>query len=221
VNPRQVFWHTKGTTNVGGGETLDAGFRLTPGDRAMALPEYVAPIVAAGGPVSFAIVLLRWGPDAILRLLAGTVAVLTNNEKRGKRCLDVLRLLRSKDDPSPSFPEASNDPPSSSLWRLHTPEAGSVTIPGPAFAIRATCGNAPNFIPRISRDQRPMATSRGAWLHTGDHQLAAAVRHQCWSASVSTVSAEGVGFEPTSKVTPASGFQDRRHRPLGEPSRLA
>src|SRR5215472_11883992 len=28
--------------------------------------------------------------------------------------------------------------------------------------------------------------------------------------------AEGVGFEPTSKVTPASGFQDRRHRPLGE-----
>ena len=32
------------------------------------------------------------------------------------------------------------------------------------------------------------------------------------------VSAEGVGFEPTSKVTPASGFQDRRHRPLGEPS---
>ena len=30
--------------------------------------------------------------------------------------------------------------------------------------------------------------------------------------------AEGVGFEPTSGVT-RSGFQDRRHRPLGEPSR--
>ena len=31
-------------------------------------------------------------------------------------------------------------------------------------------------------------------------------------------SAEGVGFEPTMKLTPHSGFQDRRHRPLGEPS---
>jgi hypothetical protein len=30
--------------------------------------------------------------------------------------------------------------------------------------------------------------------------------------------AEGVGFEPTRSVTRPSGFQDRRHRPLGEPS---
>ena len=30
--------------------------------------------------------------------------------------------------------------------------------------------------------------------------------------------AEGVGFEPTRPVTRPSGFQDRRHRPLGEPS---
>src|ERR1700729_1810612 len=29
--------------------------------------------------------------------------------------------------------------------------------------------------------------------------------------------AEGVGFEPTMRLTPHSGFQDRRHRPLGEP----
>ena len=35
---------------------------------------------------------------------------------------------------------------------------------------------------------------------------------------VSQVRAEGVGFEPTMKLTPHSGFQDRRHRPLGEPS---
>src|SRR6266702_2651466 len=33
-------------------------------------------------------------------------------------------------------------------------------------------------------------------------------------------SAEGVGFVPTSKLAPPSGFQDRRHRPLGEPSKL-
>ena len=32
--------------------------------------------------------------------------------------------------------------------------------------------------------------------------------------------AEGVGFEPTMSVTTHSGFQDRRHRPLGEPSRV-
>jgi site-specific DNA recombinase len=32
--------------------------------------------------------------------------------------------------------------------------------------------------------------------------------------------AEGVGFEPTRTLPRPSGFQDRRHRPLGEPSRL-
>src|ERR1022692_1075155 len=32
------------------------------------------------------------------------------------------------------------------------------------------------------------------------------------------VRAEGVGFEPTVRLAPHSGFQDRRHRPLGEPS---
>ena len=36
----------------------------------------------------------------------------------------------------------------------------------------------------------------------------------------SLASAEGVGFEPTMSVTTHSGFQDRRHRPLGEPSQL-
>ena len=71
-----------------------------------AFPEYVAPILAAGGPVAFALVILRFGPDAVLRLLAGTVAVLTSDEKRGARCLEVLRLLRRKDDPPPSLPDS-------------------------------------------------------------------------------------------------------------------
>ena len=31
--------------------------------------------------------------------------------------------------------------------------------------------------------------------------------------------AEGVGFEPTKRIAPLTGFQDQRHRPLGEPSR--
>jgi hypothetical protein len=80
----------------------------------MAFPEYVAPILAAGGPVALVIVVLRFGPDAILRLLAGAVAVLTSDEKRGTRCLEVLRLLRGKADPPPSLPDTGTDPPSSS-----------------------------------------------------------------------------------------------------------
>jgi hypothetical protein len=64
-----------------------------------AFPEYVVPILAASGPVAFAIVILRFGPDAVLRLLAGAVAVCTKDEKRGARCLEVLRILRGKDSP--------------------------------------------------------------------------------------------------------------------------
>lgn len=30
--------------------------------------------------------------------------------------------------------------------------------------------------------------------------------------------AEGVGFEPTKNIAALTGFQDQRHRPLGEPS---
>ena len=39
------------------------------------------------------------------------------------------------------------------------------------------------------------------------------VRHQ-----VHVDSAEGVGFEPTRTRQRPNGFQDHRHRPLGEPS---
>jgi hypothetical protein len=44
--------------------------------------------------------------------------------------------------------------------------------------------------------------------------------HRRRSEGISRCRAEGVGFEPTRKLTPPSGFQDRRHRPLGEPSWL-
>jgi hypothetical protein len=36
---------------------------------------------------------------------------------------------------------------------------------------------------------------------------------------LSPLGAEGVGFEPTKRITPLTGFQDQRHRPLGDPSR--
>lgn len=70
----------------------------------MALPEYA---LAVGGPVALVAVILRFGPDAFLKLLAGTVAVLTRDEKRGQRCLDVLRVLRGR-DPSPSSPPSDS-----------------------------------------------------------------------------------------------------------------
>jgi hypothetical protein len=70
----------------------------------MALPEYIAPVVAAGGPVALVFVVLRFGPDALLRVLAGTVAVLTSDEERGKRCLKVLCALRRRDDPPKLLP---------------------------------------------------------------------------------------------------------------------
>lgn len=60
----------------------------------MSLPAYVAPLLALVAPPSLVLVILRYGPEAVLRLLAGTVAVLTRDEKRGERCLEVLRILR-------------------------------------------------------------------------------------------------------------------------------
>jgi hypothetical protein len=60
----------------------------------MSLPELVAPVIAVGSPAALTGIILRFGPDAALRLLAGTVAVLTHDQTRGERCLEVLRVLR-------------------------------------------------------------------------------------------------------------------------------
>jgi hypothetical protein len=73
----------------------------------MALPEFVAPVLAAGGPVALLIVALKFGPDAVVRLVAGLAAVLTKDKERGERCLKVLRILRGKDDPPPTLPPSS------------------------------------------------------------------------------------------------------------------
>lgn len=74
----------------------------------MALPEYITPVLSAGGPIALVLVVLRFGPDAVVRLVAGTVAALTGDEKRGERCLNVLRILRNRDDDDP--PESSPKP---------------------------------------------------------------------------------------------------------------
>ena len=94
----------------------------------MALPEYITPVIAAGGPVALMVIVLRFGPDAVVRLLAGAVAVLTGDEKRGERCLAVLRILRNKDD---------DDPPSSK--HDDVPRSGRGRGPGRRSTLSCTC----------------------------------------------------------------------------------
>jgi hypothetical protein len=60
----------------------------------MTLREYIEPIMAVGGPVALVVIVLRFGPDAVVRLVAGLAAVLTKDKDRGDRCLKVLRILR-------------------------------------------------------------------------------------------------------------------------------
>jgi hypothetical protein len=65
----------------------------------MTLSEYVAPVLATGGPVALLAVVLCFGPNALVRLVAGTVAVLTGDKERSERCIQVLRVLRGREDP--------------------------------------------------------------------------------------------------------------------------
>src|SRR5262249_54369694 len=50
----------------------------------------------------------------------------------------------------------------------------------------------------------------------GDGKVTAVI--EAGQDALSLLVAEGVGFEPTRTRQRPSGFQDRRHRPLGEPS---
>ena len=74
----------------------------------MGIHEFVTPVLATGGPVALVLVVLRLGPDAFVRLLAGTVAVLARDDKRGQRCLDLLRILRSRDQSLPPLHAGCN-----------------------------------------------------------------------------------------------------------------
>jgi hypothetical protein len=75
--------------------------------------EYAAPVLEAGGPAAVLFIALRFGPDAFVRFLAGSVAVLTRDEKRGERCIKVLGILRNRDggDSLKPSPESAQVPP--------------------------------------------------------------------------------------------------------------
>jgi hypothetical protein len=47
-------------------------------------------------PMAATVVILRFGPSALVTLLAGAVAVLTRRSEQGERAVTVLRLLRSR-----------------------------------------------------------------------------------------------------------------------------
>jgi len=64
-----------------------------------------------------------------------------------------------------------------------------------------------------------LADARGAPGDQGARERAEPAGSAGFAARPDAAGVEGVGFEPTVRVTPHSGFQDRRHRPLGEPSR--
>ena len=71
--------------------------------------------------------------------------------------------------------------------------------------------------PQLGRDvpqaQRsaPGCSPAGRYPHHAAHRQLSLWPRSCWSA-------EGQGFEPWRTIARPSGFQDRRHRPLGEPS---
>ena len=58
--------------------------------------QYAIPVMAAASPAVVWLVALRLGPDALLRMLAGTVIALTSDEKRGARCLEMMRILSTR-----------------------------------------------------------------------------------------------------------------------------
>ncbi len=86
----------------------------------MALPEFVTPVLSVAGPAALLLVILRFGPDAVLRLLAGFVAIVTRDPERGERCLEVLRVLRG---------QAAPDRPRTLTGKRRT---GQRRAPGPA-----------------------------------------------------------------------------------------
>jgi hypothetical protein len=65
----------------------------------MALPELVVPVASAA---TLGIV-LRYGSDAVLRLVAGITAIAAKDDRqtRAQRALEVLRALRGDSQPPP------------------------------------------------------------------------------------------------------------------------
>jgi hypothetical protein len=67
----------------------------------MALPEYVAPVLALAGLPALIFVIMRSLPHAaraMVVLVAGTVAIVTRDPKRRTACYKVLDTLTRQDE---------------------------------------------------------------------------------------------------------------------------
>jgi hypothetical protein len=65
----------------------------------MSLPEIVAPVLSVAGPAALVLVVLRCFPivtRAIVTLVAGLAAVLSNDDKRREASIRVLDVLTRK-----------------------------------------------------------------------------------------------------------------------------
>jgi len=62
----------------------------------MSLPEYVVPVLSIAGPAALVLVVMRCFPlvaRAVMVLVAGIAAIVTNNGERRAACLKVLDSL--------------------------------------------------------------------------------------------------------------------------------
>jgi hypothetical protein len=67
----------------------------------MALPEYVAPVLAVAGLPAAIFVIMRCLPyaaRAVVLLLAGTTAIVTGDPKRRAACYKVLNTITHRDE---------------------------------------------------------------------------------------------------------------------------
>lgn len=71
----------------------------------MALPEYVAPVLAVAGLPALIFMIMRGFPHAargVVLLLAGVVAIVTKDPKRRAACYRVLGAITRKDTKPPT-----------------------------------------------------------------------------------------------------------------------
>jgi hypothetical protein len=74
----------------------------------MSVPELVVPVASAAALG----VVLRYGSDAVLRLVAGITAIAARDERtRAQRALEVLRTLRRDGQPPSEDGSDENVPP--------------------------------------------------------------------------------------------------------------
>lgn len=77
----------------------------------------LAPVLTVAGPAALVVIVLWYGPRAVLLLMAGIVAIFTSNEEQRKACRYVLDALTHRDRKLPRR-HRTYRPPEPSQHRL-------------------------------------------------------------------------------------------------------